>query len=102
MLKKLLSVTFRELVMHRHVGFLADINGSVTDELTIKYIVSFDIRLSSFEAFSGHFRRLTSKIFRGGQCPQSPQVAHAYALALASPSPPPTPHCKICSGGPKD
>ena len=31
---------FRELAMHRHVGLLTDINGSVTDELPIKYIVS--------------------------------------------------------------
>ena len=42
MLKKLPPVKFRELAMHGHVG-LTDLNGSVTNELPIKFIVSFDI-----------------------------------------------------------
>ena len=66
--------------MHGHVGLLSDINGSVTDELSIKYIVSFDIRLPIFEAFSAHFRGLKFKIFQRA-CLQSRQVAHAYAFA---------------------
>ena len=64
MFKKLLSFKFRELAMHGHVGLY--INGSVTDELPIKFIVSFDVRLPNFEAFSAHFRRLTFRVFRGG------------------------------------
>ena len=48
MLKKLLSVKFCELAMHGYVGLLTDINGSVTDELPIKHIVSLDIRLPIF------------------------------------------------------
>ena len=56
MLKKLLSVKFLELAIHGHAQLLSDINGSVMDEFPIKYIVSFDILLPIFEAFSTHFR----------------------------------------------
>ena len=54
MLKKLLSVKFRELAMHGHVGLLTDINGSVTDGLSIKHILSFDIRVR-LPSFLKHF-----------------------------------------------
>ena len=47
-LKKLLSIKFHELAMHRQVGLLTDINSSVTDGLPIKYIVLCDIQLPIF------------------------------------------------------
>ena len=62
--------------MHRHVRLLIDINDSVTDELPIKYIVSFDIRLPIFEAFSTLLDDLHSEFSRGA-CPYSAQVVHA-------------------------
>ena len=83
MSKKLLSVKFRELAMHGHVGLLTDLNGSVTDELPIKYTVSFDIRLPIFEAFSSHFRQLTFKIFREGASPtRSSSLRVRFSLPL--------------------
>ena len=74
MLKKLLSVKFRKLAMHGHVGLLTDINGSVTDELPIKYIVSFDIRLPYFfKHFLPILDNLHSKLSRRGMPQPNPR-----------------------------
>ena len=57
--------------MQRHVGLLRYKNGSVLHELPVIYVVSFVMRLTIFNAFSAHFKRLTVKVFRGAH-PRNP------------------------------
>ena len=99
-----LSVKFRELAMHGHVGLLTKINSSVTDKLPLNALCHFIYDYQFFRTF--RVRRLTfifvdlySKFSGRRHEPSS----------LPPPPPPPgnsrlrvalAPHFKICSAGP--